>query len=101
MSFLNTILDSEKDAKRTLEEARIEAATRVRNAEENVEKELLSLESSLKTEQAKKLEAQKGSLQTVYENIVHEGTVEADVFREKASHNEQKAVTLIREAFAN
>lgn len=101
MSFLNIILDSEKDAKRLMEEARTDAATRIKNTEENVDKELHSLESSLKGDQAKQLEAQKESLHTTYENIVHEGTVEADEFTEKASKNEQKAVSFILDAFRN
>ncbi|MDP3996312.1 MAG: hypothetical protein Q8P86_01285 [bacterium] len=92
MTYLNTIIEAEKEAENNLERGRQEAVLIVDEAKKKASEGLEKTKESFKDVRAKQLSTQKEALKKMYKDILAEGFKRAQGLEKRAEENKAKAV---------
>lgn len=99
MTFLNTIIESEERAKKSLDEARSAAQKKVVDAEAKLKKTLEAHTQTLEKKRAEALQDQKKELKALLVSKVKEGTVEAEAIQGAVASRKKVAINLVLNSF--
>ena len=100
MTFLQTILDSEEGAKKSVTDAELAGEKKVAEFQATSQKELNDLEVELQEERAKKVDAQKEELKGLYTSTLKKGEEERENLKKHALPKEAEAIAAVLDSIS-
>lgn len=97
MTFLKTIVESEKAAQKLKDDAQKEASLKIEQTEEAQKISLAEMHETLKLERTDEINKQKDDLAQIYRNIIAEGKKQATKIQDQAHKKQEAAIKKILE----
>ena len=95
MTFINTILDAEVNAKETIAQAQATADISMLNANNKATNDFANLEGELKTKRTEAVKEQKPKLMEMYKRVLSVGTARANDIQTQSKKRIEKGVSHI------
>jgi RecA/RadA recombinase len=101
MTFLKTIVESEKQAQAIKEDAHAAARAQIEKTESEQKAAYVAFEKTLEHERAQKIAAQKETLANTYRTIINDGKIKADALHEQAQERQAAAIKKVLDSLHN